>query len=219
MDFLTSFLEKIQDRFTQLRELVRSSLFGQNNEKLDLMIDSFYRLSPSQRSGAMVGCVVGGVILVAGVIGFYFVQSRALEKELNNAFNAMYALNKLESEFRREESRFDQVVQLVNRRTAGMQVKPFFEDKAQSIGLDIADLRDQKTPLPSENPLSKRLQYVKVDMKSVKPVSIPRLLKFVTEIEKSNKLMSIEELKIRGRFQEKLYFDTQMKFRTYASAG
>jgi len=48
-------------------------------------------------------------------------------------------------------------------------------------------------------------------------ISIPRLLSFLVEVEKSNKYLRVQDLQIRARYGTKLYFDSQAKVRGYDS--
>ena len=50
-------------------------------------------------------------------------------------------------------------------------------------------------------------------------ISIPRLLGFLVEVEKSNKYLRVQDLQIRGRYGTKLYFDSQVKVRGYDVNG
>ena len=71
-----------------------------------------------------------------------------------------------------------------------------------------------KGPLPVDNPLSEKAQEVKVEMR-MPNISIPRLMSFLVEVEKSNKYLKVQDLQIRGRYGTKLYFDGQAKVRGY----
>ena len=76
--------------YAQVSGVVKRKLFGANNETLDLIMDSFYRLSAEQRAAAIFGGGIFSVLLVTGVFVFYFASVQALEDELNESFNAIY---------------------------------------------------------------------------------------------------------------------------------
>jgi hypothetical protein len=95
-----------------------------------------------------------------------------------------------------------------------MSLKPFFEKIANDLGVTIEGISDQKVPLAAENPLSDKLQEIRVEMR-LPNISIPRLLNFVVEIEKSGKYLKVQDLQIRARYGTKLFFDGQIKVRGY----
>lgn len=207
----------ISSQIKQILDPIKRRLFGANNETLDFVMDSFYKLSPEQRLGAIVGGSVLAVFFVFGVLFFYFSQVRALEDELNTSFNALHELRRLKKEYSREEARFNQLLTMVRGRTT-KPWKPFFEEKAQEAGVELQRLNDQTTEILADNPLSTKMKYVKVDVQLPK-VSIPRLLQYVTAIERSGNYMTVEDLTIRGRYGTKLFFDAQAKFRGYRVEG
>jgi len=95
-----------------------------------------------------------------------------------------------------------------------MSLKPFFEKIANEQGVALEGLTDQKGALPADNALSEKMQEVRVDMR-LPNISIPRLMTFLVEVEKSNKYLRLQDLQVRGRYGTKLYFDAQAKVRGY----
>jgi hypothetical protein len=181
-------------------------------------MDSFYKLSPTQRTGMIIGSAVTSFVLIISVMLFYFSQVDALESELNESFNAIYELQQLKADYKYEDERFNNLLRMVRSKTSALRVKPFFEEKATTIGVELQGLSDQTEPLPAENVLSKKVKYVRVEMRIPK-VSIPRLLNFMIEVEKSGNFLSVENLEIRSRYGTKLFFDATVKFRGYAVEG
>jgi len=85
---LSGFSAQINRMFSPLKR----RLFGANNETLDFIMDSFYKLSAEQRLGAIIGGSVFAVMLIGGIFIFYFSQVGSLENELNHSFNALHEL-------------------------------------------------------------------------------------------------------------------------------
>jgi len=215
-------LEQFRDVFTgyfqRTNKIVKARLFGPNNERLDLIMDSFNRLSSSQKTAVVSGAGAGIAFVIIAVLIFYFTRVTALESELNESFNAVYELQQLKAEYNEQQDKYNKLLATVKRRTDTVRMKPFFEEKAQTLGVQLQGLSDSKEPMAAENPMSKNVQYVIADMR-LQNISIPRLLDFLIEVEKSNNFLSVETLQIRARYGTRLYFDTQVRFRGYAIEG
>lgn len=214
MSALASITDKFKGSSYGVLNVLRVRLFGANNEKLDFLMDSFYKLSPAQRSGvlaAMAG-LVGLVVLSA--IGLYFTQVNTLKQDLSNSFAALHELQSLKSQFEQENKNFEKLIETIDKKTKGQALKPFFEKIGQDLGVTLEGLSDAKSPLASDNPLADKVQEVKVEMR-LPNISIPRMMSYLVEIEKSNKYLRVQDLQIRGRYGTKLFFDGQVKVRGY----
>jgi len=196
---------------------IRSQLFGANNERLDFLMDSFYKLSAPQQSAVFAGLVgvVGFFVLLA--LGLYFSQVAGLKNDLNQSFAALHELEALKAEYQREDARFDRLSEQVQKRTADLRIKPFFERIGNEQGAQIEGLTEQRVALPETDALSKsNIQEVKVDLR-LNNISIPRVLNFIAEVEKANNFVRIQDLTIQARFGNRLFFDTTIKARGYAT--
>lgn len=218
MSALTSVADRFKGQIDSSIAQIRRRLFGSNNERLDFFMDSFYKLSPNQRMGALAGIVgiISLVVLLAMII--YFAQVNRLKKDLNDSFAALHELQSLKSTYEQENKNFERLVDTIDKKTRSVTIKPFFEKIANDMGITIEGLTDQKAPLPGDNPLSEKVQEVRVDMR-LPNISIPKLLSFLVEVEKSNKFLKVQDLQIRGRYGTRLYFDAQIKVRGYDVGG
>lgn len=218
MSALTAVADRFKGQFQTSLNLIRKRLFGANNEKLDFFMDSFYKLSPNQRTGVLAGIVGVIALFVLGAVGLYFSQVNRLKTDLNDSFAALHDLQSLKSSYEQENKNFEKLVDTIEKRTRQVSLKPFFEKIANDMGVTIEGLSDQKAPLAAENPLSEKVQEVRVEMR-LPNISIPRLMTFLVEIEKSNKYLRVQDLQIRGRYGTKLFFDAQVKVRGYDVGG
>lgn len=218
MSAVAAFADKFKGQMQSSLGVIRRRIFGANNEKLDFLMDSFYKLSPNQRTGVLAGVVgaIGLFVLIA--IGLYFSQVSRLKTELSDSFGALHELQALKGQYEQENRNFEKLVDVVDRKTRQVSLKPFFEKIGQDLGVTIEGLNDQKSPLPGDNPLSEKMQEVRVEMR-LPNISIPRLLSFIVEVEKSGKYLRVQDLQVRGRYGTKLYFDGQVKVRGYDVGG
>lgn len=214
MSIFAVFSDKIRGRMQGTINIIRRRLFGANNEKLDFLMDSFYKLNPNQQTGVLAGIVAIIAVFVLGAFLLYFSQVNRLKDDLSNSFAALHELQALKAAYDIENKNFEKLVDVIQRKTKQTSLKPFFEKIGNDLGVTIEGLNDQKAPLPGDSPLADKMQEVRVDMR-LPNISIPRLLSFIVEIEKSNKYLRVQDLQIRGRYGTKLYFDAQVKVRGY----
>ena len=219
MNELRQFIEQLRERLNQLLDQIRIRAFGANNERLDFLMDSFYKLEPKERVGVLAGVAggIGFVIIVA--FGIYFSQVNRLKSELNDAFAALHELQELKADYSIEDARFQRVIEQVQKKTGDLQVKPFFEKIARDTLVQIEGLNVQKNPLDAGNPLGSKMQEVKVKDLRINNTSIPKVLNFLIEIEKADNYIRVQDIEIRGRFGTRLYFDTKLTARGYMVGG
>lgn len=218
MSIVAAFSDKVRGRMQGVLSVTRRRLFGANNEKLDFLMDSFYKLNPNQRTGVLAGVVFIIGVFVLAAFGLYFSQVNHLKNDLSNSFAALHELQALKAAYDIENKNFEKLVDVITRKTKQTSLKPFFEKIGNDLGVTIEGLNDQKAPLPGDNPLADKMQEVRVDMR-LPNISIPRMLSFIVEIEKSNKYLRVQDLQIRGRYGTKLFFDSQIKVRGYDVTG
>lgn len=218
MNAFASINDSIRSILLRGGNLAKRRIVGANNERLDFIMDSFYKLSPSQQSGVLVGIFGGIGILVLGFFALYLSQINALERNLNDSFASLHRMRSLLQQYQIEDKKFSELKNIVSRGSAGFRPKPFFESEAGKAGITITDLRSREENIPVDNPLSRQFSYSTIEFKLPK-VSIPRLLKFLTEIEKSRKNLNINSLLIRTRYGDRLYFETSAKVVSYKLGG
>ncbi|MBI2601526.1 MAG: hypothetical protein HYW48_00570 [Deltaproteobacteria bacterium] len=208
-------LKKLLDPFLEkyLKE-IRVRLLGPNNERLDFVMDSFYKLSPTQRNG-VVAVGVGAIVFVIGIaLVLYFGQVRELELELSESVSALQELKKVKSFDTNEEQRFSKLVSTISAKTRGLAFKPFFEKLSKEKNIEMKDLSEKVNPIDSANPLSETFNEVDIEMRFPQ-ISIPRILSLVSDVEKSEHYIRLKEIKITGQYGNKLFFDTTLMFRGY----
>lgn len=218
MSSINNIQDQVLSAVTRAGDQVKRQVLGPNNERLDFVMDSFYKLSPSQQSSVLAGVLGGVVLIVIGFFGLYFAQVSALEASLDDSFAALREMRVLSQKYDYEKSRFQELENVINRSGRGFRPKPFFESKANQAGIAITDLRSGDADIPVDSLLSESFKYTTVEFRLPK-VSVPRLLKFFSEIEKSGKNLSVDNLVIRSRYGDRLYFEVSAKIIGYKAGG
>lgn len=214
MSGLVAFQESVRSQFDIFVKELKKRTLGANNERLDLLVDSFYKLEPPQRNAVIAGGVAVLALTMLGFLTLYFAQVNSLNRELNKRFDALYEVRELKRDYQQEDAKFARLIESVMTASGGLRIKPYFEKIANDQGVQIEGLNETKVPLPSDNPMSDKLQEVKVEMR-LNNISIPRLLNFIVEVEKGSGSIRVQDLQIRARYGTKLFFDAQLKGHGY----
>lgn len=218
MSALDNISDQIDSALSRGLDFLKKHILGANNERLDFVMDSFYKLSPNQQTGVLVTLLGTLLVFICSAFIIYFSQIRALENELNESFEALHELRSLAQTYDTEQKRYRELTNIVRRSSQNFRPKPFFESKANQVGVSITDLKSSDVDIPPDSPLSADFKHVAIDFRLPK-VSIPRMLKFLGEIEKSGKNLNINNLQIRTRYGDRLYFETSAKVIGYKVGG
>jgi hypothetical protein len=208
----------ILDFFGGITSKISHLVLGENNERIDFFIDSFSKLDPRQKFFVTIGSVLGAVCVLVMVFLLYFWGVQSLRNKLANGFDSFHELQVMEIDLGKERGRFDKLKDRIDQRVRGMRVKPFIEQLANKHNVTIGNIIERPEQIQSGDPLSKDFEKYKVELK-VSKVSLPRMLNFLTDIEKSKKLVTITEFEVRNQFGTKLYFNVSMSLSGYKVAG
>ncbi|RZA18992.1 MAG: hypothetical protein EOP10_20200 [Proteobacteria bacterium] len=218
MSAITDVRDQVQSAFSRVVFQIRRSLFGMNNERIDFLMDSFYKLSPQQQTGLLAGVAGSLLVFVLGAFTIYFSRINALEDELNQSFDSLQEIRLLNANYDQELKRFQELKGIVARNSADFKPKPYFESKSNQVGVQIQDLRSQDSEISGDSALATDFRYSTVEFRLPK-VSLPRLLKFIEEVEKGNPNLNFHSLQVRTRYGDRLFFETNAKVVAYKTAG
>lgn len=190
-------------------------VLGQNNERLDLLVDSFNKLDANQQKLTLTGGIIAIFAFVILSFAIYFSNISSLKNDLSESFEAIRQLESLSGEFTQEQRKFDRLLSKVRSKTGSIRsYKSHFESLSRKEGVTLRSLNESAVKIPADNPLSDEMNEVKVDLE-MDNISLPKILKFAIAIEKDGKYMKVSNLKIRNRYGTKLYFDTKMSIKGY----
>lgn len=208
----------LKDNLVQFWEdkssVLKTKVFGENNERIDFLMDSFYKLNPNQRNIFLIGGSAALGVLILSAFLLYFSQAKALERELSDSVAALQEIKTIKKSSNIETRRFKELASMI-RKKININFKPFFEKLAESKNVSIREIDDKKVEELSESdPLAAYFKKVELKM-SLDKISIPRVLSFITGVEKSNHYIRLKNLKITGIYGNKLFFNTSLEFSGY----
>jgi hypothetical protein len=212
---LSSVSENLIGKLTQAKAWAMRRILGDNNEKIDFLMDSFYKLEPNQRILVMSGAGASLVGVVGIILSIYFSSAAAIENELDEGFDALYSLQAARKKLSSEEKRYTLLLDNIKKKSRSLAIKPFIEKTAKSTDVTIRDLSQRSSDLPADVILSEKLKFVNANL-NLSKVSVPRLIKFLLEIERSQSFLTVDDLQIRSRHSDKLFFDAKLKIRGYS---
>lgn len=228
-DLLNNILDKIKGYYFKITTSVKTKILGENNEKLDFLLDSFYKLSPEEKNRVFLIGIGSGFLILLIVFVIYFSAIDRLDNNLSSSFEAINKLSTLKVAHAKEKARYDSLISDLQTRSTTLRVKPFFEQLSKTSGIYINGLRNSKTPIPADNPLSSNFEYLDVEMDVSSrlsssrsfdsAISLPKLLNFINDVEKSDNFFRVKDLSIRSILGDKLYFNVKVSFRTYVPIG
>ena len=211
-------IQELKTQISQTFELkfqsIKQKLLGPNNERLDFILDSFYKLSAEQRNAVFGVLVMVLSIFVVSIFSLYYSRASSLEKELSDTFSAVQELKAKKIEDKIQEQTFQKLMDLLKKKSEGLVIKPFFEKLSREKNVEIREIIEQPQDLDANDPLASSMKVIKVELR-IPQISIPKLLNFIIEIEKAGKYLRVQDLKITGLYGNKLYFEAQLIIRAY----
>jgi len=205
-------LDPVFNRLRGIKRFIGEKIFGHNNERLDLIMDSFNKLTPKKRSLTVAALIALVVFMVISIFFVYFYQLSSLKGQLSERKNAVNKLAILGKSFGVETAKFDDMVSGIKRKISGLRVKAELEKLANGVGVDIDDIDAPASPksYDGDNPLSKHFKQHDHEVR-ISKISIPELLDFLVAIEKADRLFQVSDLRISGLYKTKLHFEAMFK--------
>jgi Tfp pilus assembly protein PilO len=199
-------------RFSALTNPIRNLILGRQNERIEFLMDSYFKLPPEGRTAVIVGSVVLSIIGIIGVIAVYISALGSLQEKLDQSFAATNRLRELQQSYAIVDSSFKSLERQISAANEGLVLISVLEQKAKELGLSTSGFPPQlpRTELPASNPLSKSYQNSSVEFR-VSNASLKKIIELVTAIEATPHMLRVSSLRIRALYQNKLYFDANIE--------
>lgn len=199
-------------RFAQLLAPLRAAAFGNQNERIEFLMDSYFKLTPEWRSAVIVGGAFGGFLVVALTISLYIAALGSLQSNLDQAFEATNQIKNLKNSYMVTKQKFNDLESKLEAANENLMLVSALETKAKELGLNASSFPPQLpiTDLPGNNPLSTKYQSAKFEFR-VSNASLKKIVEFVVAIENMPHMLHVTSLKIKGLYQNKLFFDAAIE--------
>lgn len=192
---------------------IRDAIFGKQNERIEYFMDSYFKLPPEGRTAAIASGIVLAILIVLAFVGAYITALNRLQSRLDESFEAVNNLRDKQIEFAVIKKKYDELDKRLSGVTQSLQILSLLEEKAKSKGLQISGNNKAEKPSTEKDFIRSSLLKDKYKpMRSefrISNVSLQKIIDFVVDIESDNKLLRVTDLRIKGLYQNKLYFDAQ----------
>jgi hypothetical protein len=201
-----------QNRFAAITTPLKNLILGRQNERIEFLMDSYFKLSPEGRTSVIVGSIIGAIFFVFLVITAYIMALGSLQSRLDEAFSATNKLRELQQSYSIVDSNFRSLEEQISAANEGLVFISVLEQKSKDLGLTASGFPPQLplTDLPATNPLSKRYQSSKVEFR-LSNAPLKKIIDLVVAIESTPHLLRVSSLRIRALYQNKLYFDANLE--------
>lgn len=212
--------QNVQKNFSNLFAPVRTAIFGRQNERIEFLMDSYFKLTPEWRSAVLVGGVFASAVGLLGIIAIYIAALNGLQGRLDQAFEATNQIKQYKHSYAVTRAKFNDLEQKLEQANQNLVLISVLETKAKELGLEASSFPPQlpTTELAANNPLSAKYQNAKVEFR-VSNVSLKKIVDFVIAIENLPHMLHVTSLKIKGLYQNKLYFDATFEVEGLVKKG
>lgn len=199
-------------RFAVITTPIKNLILGRQNERIEFLMDSYFKLSPEGRTAAIVGSAIFGFFSVIGVIALYIGALSALQNRLDQAFVATNKLRELQQSYAVVDSSFSSLEKQITAANEGLVLISVLEQKSKELGLTASGFPPQlpRIDLAATNPLSKSFQNSKVEFR-LSNAPLKKIIEYVTVIESTPHMLRVSSLRIRALYQNKLFFDANIE--------
>jgi hypothetical protein len=204
----------VSEKFAPISNFVKNLVFGKNNERLDFALDSFYKLPPQRRTAVLATLASAFALLVISIFFLYFSRVNALDSSLNASAVALREFYVHQAENEEAKADLKLLEGRIKSRLQGFSIKPFFEKISSETGVEIRSTKVKGAETVALEELSSFLSEQDVEI-VIASISLPKLLKFISTIEKSQNYIRVKDLRIRDLSGKKLYFEVQVFFRAF----
>lgn len=190
---------------------VRDAIFGKQNERIEYFMDSYFKLPQEGRTAVVVGAFLFAGLTVFGFIWMYLSALSSLQSRLDDSFLAMNKLRAKQVDYAVTKRKFDELDKRIANVTSSLQILTLLEDKAKSLELQISG--NTKTDKASSEKdfirgtlLAEKYKATRSEFR-VSNVSLKKIIDLVVAIESDDKMLRVSDLRIKGLYQNKLFFD------------
>lgn len=201
-------MSKYSENISQFILVAKTFIFGENNYRLDYIIENFYRLNHERRSMIISVSIVTGVALFIITILLYIVGLFSLQRQLNSAYSNTNLLKEIKAPYMVVQRNFDELANGLTSANSGLSLVSLLDQKAKDLGIQATDfpLKPIAAKFPSQSPFTERFQKESVDFK-ITGVSLKKMMEYINAIEQTPNKLKVSKFRLISRTEAKLYFD------------
>lgn len=194
---------------------IRDVVFGVQNERIEALIDNFFRLTPEMRT-IVTGVSIGMAVLVfVFSIVFYFFTLSYLDRDLSDSFQALQDLQNLQLEHNRSRQSFDSLKKVIDESTKNFIFITYIDEQSQKMGFKAQGFPAQppRTSFPSDHPFSASYQMEEVTF-TVSEISLKQLVEYLVSLMSVSPFMVLKTLQLRVSLTNSSFLNAKIGLET-----
>lgn len=202
---------KYSETINQYSQNIKTLLFGENNSRLDFIIEQFYRLNHERRSSIIVASIATAVVLFIAIIVTYFISIFSLQNRLSNAYTNTNTLKEIKTSYVGVQTKFEEITNSLISTNSNLNLISMVEQKAKDLGVQVSGFPSKPalTKFPSQYPLAENFQRASIDFK-LSNISIKKMLEFINNIEELPNKLKVTKYRLISLTDAKLYFEVYL---------
>jgi hypothetical protein len=199
---------------------VKEAIFGENNSRIDMILDFFFNLRQEKRAKIVFYSIFGISLSMIVVMILYFWGLHRLQSQLDNAASDLKTLNIIQPNYMAVNNEFNQLLDQLRINNQYSTIVSKLDQKSKDLDVDTSTIPEKPAliELPGSNPMAGQFQKIKIDYK-LNNVSLKKIIDYVTEIQKMPNHFKVSNLEIQQKFGTKLYFDVNITVEAFVSSA
>lgn len=202
-------MAKSPENLTQIIKSAKTLIFGENNSRLDYLIEKFYQLNHERRSMIIFISIISAIILFILVILIYTIFLFSWQNKLNNAFYNMNMLHEFKNPYTVVHKDFQELINKISNANANISMVSVLEQKAKELGIKTSISGNSNpiiTKFPNQNPLAEHFHKETIELK-LSEVSLKKIIEYINAIEHMPNKFKVIKFHLISNTSLKLYFD------------
>lgn len=201
-------MAKHAEYLNQAIQSIRNVIFGENNTRLDYLIESFYKLRYEVRSRIIVGSIFFGILFFISMLLVYFFTMASLQDRLDESYENVNKLKNIKSSYVAINQNFEELTQNIYNNNSNLSLITVLEQKAKDMSIQAQGFPNKPvlSKYPGHSPLQAKFQIASVEFKLM-GVSIKKIIEFSNAVEQLPNKLKISKFRLLSTTDAKLYFD------------
>ena len=199
---------KYAETINQISQTVKTVLFGENNSRLDYLIERFYSPNHERRSFIIVSSLILGVLSLFGIIALYFLGLYTLQNKLSSAYTNSNALKEIKPAYVSVQTKFEEITNSINSSNSSLKLVSIIDQKGKDLGVQVSGFRAKPTltKFPNQSALAEGFQKATVDFK-LSNISLKKMMEFINNLEQLPNKLKVTKFRLISLTDAKLYFE------------
>jgi hypothetical protein len=200
-----------ENNLPQWAKSVKNFVFGPQNERIEYLIDNFFRLTPESRAALALSGVVALVVMCCLIVVGYFSILKKFDNYLDESYTALQNLQVLQYQHARSKGSFSQLKNMIDSSTRNFVFITYVDQKSKELGLEATNFPAQppRTSFPANHPLYGSYQIEDLTF-DVTGISLKQLVDYLVILQSVSPFMALKTLRMRSSLQSKSFLDVRV---------